>query len=161
MDRSPADRLPTGRIPGLGSDDETEPTDEDVDTADGSPEIELEEPDEKPPLRVRIRKLLLGVSLGGLGLAVLAALLRRVLGGDHEPDDAVEQETDEDAVGLETDEPEAEAPDEDVESVSDLLTADAEGAAALVGLGFNLLVRALVDDTESESPTASSDRPRT
>ncbi|QCC51031.1 hypothetical protein [Halapricum salinum] len=167
MDDSPADRTP-----GLESDDETEsaapPSDESV--ADDSLEAEFEQADETPPLRTRLRKLLLGVSLGAVALALLAALLRRVL-GDSEDDaetaaDDDPETTASEGAALEQDDlgavPEQDTPDaepdmetsdadEEVESVSDLLTADAEGAAAMVGLGFNLLVRALVDDDEADA----------
>ena len=160
MDRSPADRLTTDRIPGLGSDDETDPehmqpgddaAKEPRDVLEDSFDAEFEDSDDKPPLRTRLRKYLLGVSLGGLGLAVLAALLRRLLGDGDESGDTSDSETDgEPTAETETDaetEHDGETPETDEDDLtSELLTADAEGAAAMVGLGFNLLVRALVDD---------------
>jgi len=160
MDRSPADRLPTDRIPGLGSDDETDSESTQLDS-DASDELdvtadafdaEVEDSDEKPPLRARLRTLLLGVSLGGIALAVLAALLRRILGDGDESEDTSDPATDaEPTAETETvvdsdNDGETTETDEEVDLTSELLTADAEGAAAMVGLGFNLLVRALVDD---------------
>ena len=153
MDRDTvADRLPTDRIPRLGGSEDTsqpitgQPGRED-DAADATDE-EVALSGQGPSGRTKLRKLLLGVSLAGLVLAVLAILLRRVLGGSDSDDDADgSPESETPPQDDEADEPEPEPPaDAEVESVSDLLTADAEGAAAMVGLGFNLLVRALVDD---------------
>jgi hypothetical protein len=186
MDRnSISDRLPFGRIPGLGADTDETATGPAGDTADaesvvetdspadaetGSPvEIDLDEPEDTPSRRDKVRKVLLGVSLGGLGLALLAALLRRVLGGSDDEDgddedgdddftDGADDVSTDDAESeslseaFETTESDTEPPADDV--ASELLTADAEGVAALIGLGFQLLVRALVGEDESESSTA-------
>lgn len=175
MDRDTvSDRLPFGRIPGLGTDTEAtveqpasdtggvDSADTDSDIEADPIEIDLDGPEDTPSRRARVRKALMGVSLGGLGLAALAALLWRLLGGSDSEDDAdgedepasgaVETEASQDEDAAEPDsEPAAE---DEVDIASELLTADAEGVAALIGLGFQLLVRALVGEDGSESPTA-------
>jgi hypothetical protein len=161
MDEHPLDRLPTDRIrrsiPGIGSEDEPgddetgdagEPFDDQVgddDTETGSvlrEELEGSEPrNDGPSRREQARKVLLGVSVGGVGLGVLAALLRRLLGGSEdeaEADEAKERKPEAGEAG--TDEPEPPAP-------------DAEAVAAAIGLGFQLVVRAVVGSDESESST--------
>jgi hypothetical protein len=180
--RLPTSWLPTDRLPGLGSDtddvdaysDDAVVTDSQAEPEPDSPvEIDLGEPEDTPSRREKLRKLLLVTALGGLGLAVLAALLRRVLGtsdgeddGDADPTDDIDATDDAESESLsevfETTEPDTETATEpetrtaadEVDVASELLTADAEGVAALIGLGFQLLIRALVGEDESDSPTA-------
>lgn len=160
-DEHPLDRLPTDRIrgslPGISSkdepdDDETGDAAERIDDQDingeaetGSAlrgELEGGEPrSDGPSRRDQARKVLLGVSVSGVGLGVLAALLRRLLGeseDEAEADEAKERKPEAGEAG--TDEPEPPAP-------------DAEAVAAAIGLGFQLVVRAVVGGDESESST--------
>ncbi|MEF8883126.1 MAG: hypothetical protein V5A34_11455 [Halapricum sp.] len=158
-DEHPLDRLPTdrirGSIPGIGSEDEpvddetgdaAEPFDDrDGDAGTGSAlreELEGSEPrNDGPSRREQARKVLLGVSIGGVGLGALAALLRRLLGGSEDEAEADEaKESKPEAGEARTDEPEPPAP-------------DAEAVAAAIGLGFQLVVRAVVGSDESESST--------
>lgn len=160
-DEHPLDRLPTDRIresiPGIGSEDEPgddetgdaaeriDDQDVDSDAETGSAlreELEGGEPrNDGPSRRDQARKVLLGVSVGGVGLGVLAALLRRLLGGSEDETEADESKRGEpEADEAKTDEPEPPAP-------------DAEAVAAAIGLGFQLVVRAVVSGDESESST--------
>jgi len=153
-DRIPTDRAPLGRVPGLGGESEPEPTDTfdgsagasdatgceekrgDAETeAVGNGEDELTD-EEGPSRREQARKALLGVSIGGGVLAVLAAVLRRLLGGD-ESEGASEE--DEGAVRIELE-------DEETEPAP-----DAEAVAAVIGLAFQLLVRRLVGEDDPEA----------
>lgn len=113
--------------------DEGESEDEPIDDRAGVTDDEDEpEEEETPSRREQARKALLGVSLGGAALAVLAAAVRRLL-GEHE------SEEDEGIVDVE---PEEEQPEP---------APDAEAVATVVGLAFQVLVRRLVGEDELEA----------
>ncbi len=151
-DRLPTDRIPLGRVPGLGSETEPESIDTfdeatappetatkmgetrgDAETEDKSVADSANAPadNERLSRRERARKVLLGVSIGGAVLAVVAAVLRRLLGDESEED-----EESADA------EPKAEQPEP---------APDAEAVAAVIGLAFQLLVRRLVGEGDSRA----------
>jgi len=149
-DRLPTDRIPLGRVPGLGGESEPEPTDTfdgataDPDTAEKREEArddtvadseEVPADEEGPSRREQARKALLGVSIGGSVLAVVAAVLRRLLGGDGS-EGASEADG---AVLIEPVEEGSEPPP------------DAEAVAAVIGLAFQLLVRRLVGEDDPDT----------
>ncbi|QSG05185.1 hypothetical protein [Halapricum desulfuricans] len=181
MDRGDlADRLPNlplDRVPGLGGESDPEPPDtfdEPIETADtfdepteASDDERIEPADEEliddssdgtdaepeeeatPSRREQVRKALLGVSIGGAALAVLAAIVRRLLGGDESDDDGAAVE------GAEQD-IDAEPADEQGIDVGpadeqDGPAPDAEAVAATIGLAFQVLVRRLVGEDESQA----------
>lgn len=156
-DRLPTDRISLGGVPGLGGESEPEPTDtfdgatanpdtaEKMEEARGDTEAgdeavadseEVPADEEGPSRRKQARRALLGVSIGGSVLAVVAAVLRRLLGED-ESEGASEE--DEGAVRIELEDERAEpAP-------------DAEAVAAVIGLAFQLLVRRLVGEDDLDT----------
>ena len=155
-ERLPTDWFPLDRIPGVngepGADiSGTEPPDtfdeqiedSDAPTRAGNDEDEQADEligndtakaeDEKGLSRTeQARRALLGVSIGGVVLAALAALVRRLLGDDTQ----VEKESATE-IGLVEEETEP-AP-------------DAKAVAAVIGLAFQLLVRRLVGEDGPET----------
>ncbi|QSG10644.1 hypothetical protein HSBGL_0203 [Halapricum desulfuricans] len=114
--------------------DEGGPADEAVNDSVGETGGDEDEPEEErtPSRREQARKALLGVSVGGAALAVLAAVVRRLLGEDESEGDDVIVDA----------EPEAERPEP---------APDAEAVAAVVGLAFQVLVRRLAGEDELEA----------
>lgn len=172
IDRLPTDRIRSS-LPGVDADATDEfdaedgPDEFDLDTTDEPPAAEpattglgddvdaatdaaesdadpTADDEEAPSRREQARTLLLGVSLAGAGLAVVAALVRRLLGGRTDEAEDVEPADE----GLVSDEAAA-------EPTPDTPAPDAEGVAATIGLAFLLVVRALLgEDDEPESSTA-------